>query len=188
VWWFRLRPGPPPDPDALSPLNMVKGKTWKHWLVRGVLLVWGLQVIWLGFHFAPEMRDLALRVAQGKVGAAIRQEDPLYPWFMSLAGLMPEKAAYVFLDNYEAGKEIEARYFLAPRRHILLPPEVPADFLFYVLHRQKATFLLLRDRQQPLGPGARAALRSPAFHPVDLPGPGAAWRVNPEALQWGFYD
>ena len=167
---------------------MLQTSKWKSWVIRGTLLLWALQVIWLFCHFGPEMRDLARRLAAGDVGAAIRQEEPLYPWVQSLAAIIPEQATYVFLDDYEAGKEIEARYFLSPRRHILLPPQVPADFLFYVLHQQKASFLIIRDRQRPLGPGAQAARSSPAFRPLDLPGPGLAFRVDPGLLGWGFYD
>ncbi len=167
---------------------MLPTKNWKPWLVRSLLIIWGLQVAWLFFHFYPEIHDLARRAAHGNVGAAIRQEDPLYPWLKSLAVLIPPNATYVFLDNYEAGKEIEARYFLIPRRHILLSPQVPADFLFYVIHQEKASFLILRDREQPLGPGVEAARLSPAFRPVDLPGPGLVFRVDQSALKWGFYD
>jgi len=105
-----------------------------------------------------------------------------------LAGLMPESATYVFLDDYAAGKEIEVRYYLAPRRHILLSPGVPASFLFYALHQEQATFLLIRESQKPLGPGARAAMHSPAFQPVKLPGPGLTFRVDESRLRWGFYD
>jgi hypothetical protein len=167
---------------------MLRATIWKSRIIRGVLLLWALQVIWLFCHFEPEMRDLARRLAAGDVGPAIRQEEPLYPWLKSLAVIIPEQATYVFLDDYEAGKEIEAHYYLAPRRHILLPPQVPADFLFYVLHQEKASFLIIRDRQQPLGPGAQAARSSPAFRPLDLPGPGLAFRVDPGLLGWGFYD
>jgi len=167
---------------------MLQTSNWKSWVIRGTLLLWALQVIWLFFHFGPEMRDLAWRVSRGDVGSAIRQEEPLYPWVQSLAVIIPEQATYVFLDDYEAGKEIEARYFLSPRRHILLPPQVPADFLFYVLHQEKASFLIIRDRQRPLGHGAQAARSSPAFRPLDLPGPGLAFRVDPGLLGWGFYD
>jgi hypothetical protein len=167
---------------------MSPARTWQSWLVRSVLLLWALQVIWLVSYFGPEIKDLAGRLARGNVGAAVRLEDPLYPWLKSLAAVIPEPAAYVFLDNYEAGKEIEARYFLTPRRHILLVPDVTADFLFYVLHQEKASFLIIRDRQAPLGPGVRAALGSAAFRPVDLPGPGLAFRVDYHLLKWGFYD
>jgi hypothetical protein len=167
---------------------MLDATNWKTWIIRGVLVAWGLQVIWLGFHFAPEGRDLVRRIDQRDVGGAIRQEDPLYPWLRSLAAVIPEHGTYVFLDDYQAGKEIEARYFLTPRRHLLLSPRVPADFLFYVLHQEKASFLIIRDTGKPLGPGAQAARRSPACHPVDLPGPGLVFQVDYRLLRWGFYD
>lgn len=161
---------------------------WKFWLTGVVVTLWGLQIIWLFWHFAPEVQDLARRLGRQEFGSAIRQEDPLYRWSMALAALIPPGAAYIFLDNYEAGKEIEVRYHLAPRRHFLMAPEAPAPFLFSALHRQQASFLLIRDRNQPLGPGTRAALRSGALEPLDLPGPGRAYRVDYPRLRWGFYD
>ena len=167
---------------------MTSAKTWRFWLVRLVLGLWGLQVLWLIWHFGPEARDLAQRAARGSLGSAIRQEDPLYRWATALQAVIPESAAYVFLDDYAAGKEIEVRYYLAPRRHILLSPEVPASFLFYALHQEHAAFLLIRESQRPLGPGARGAMHSPAFQPVNLPGPGLIFRVDASCLGWGFYD
>ncbi len=167
---------------------MTPAKTWRLWLVRLVLGLWGLQVLWLIWHFSPEIGDLARRVARGDVGAAIRQEAPLYRWATRLKAVIPEHATYVFLDDYAAGKEIEVRYYLAPRRHLLLPPEVPASFLFYALHQEGATFLLIRESQKPLGTGALAAMHSAAFHRVDVPGPGLVFRVDADLLGWGFYD
>ncbi len=163
-------------------------KNWKLLLTRLFLVLWGLQVLYLGWHFGPEAADLVRRLSRGDVGAAIRQEDPFYQWIKSLARLIPERATYVFLDTYEAGKEIEVRYFLAPRRHILLYPDVPPSFLFYALHRDEASFLIIRDKTQPLGPGAQAALASPAVREVPLPGPGRVFRVEAALLRWGFYD
>jgi hypothetical protein len=156
--------------------------------MRLIIGIWGLQVLWLIWHFGPEASDLAQRAARGDLGAAINQAEPLYRWTVALKGIIPESATYVFLDDYAAGKEIEVRYQLAPRRHILLSPEVPASFLFYALHQEHATFLLIRESQKPLGPGARAALDSPAFHRVNLPGPGLVFRVDDSRLGWGFYD
>jgi hypothetical protein len=167
---------------------MTARKTWRLWLVRLVLGLWGLQVLWLIWHFSPEAADLARRVARGDVGAAIRQEAPLYRWAAQLKAVIPEHATYVFLDDYAAGKEIEVRYHLAPRRHLLLSPEVPAGFLFYTLHQEGAAFLLIRESKQPLGPGVQAAMRSPAFHRLNLPGPGLVFRVDADRLGWGFYD
>jgi hypothetical protein len=161
---------------------------WKFYLTRTLLVLWGLQLLWLAWHFSPEARDLVRRIAHGDVGTAIRQEDPLYRWSRELAALIPPDAAYVFLDNYEAGKEIEVRYYLAPRRHLLLPPDAVPPFLFYVLHQEQASFLLIREGDHPQGPGAQAAVRSQAVQPVVIPGPGKVYRVDHRRLHWGFYD
>jgi hypothetical protein len=167
---------------------MAHPKSSRLWLLRLILLLWGLQVAWLAWHFGGEIRELGVRVAQGEAGEAIRQEDSFYRWLAALAQMMPPQAAYVFLDNYEAGKDIEARYHLAPRRHVLLPPEVPASFLFYFLRREKASFLIVRDQGRPLGPGARAAIHSPALRPLDLSGLGLVFRVDWARLHGDFYD
>jgi hypothetical protein len=167
---------------------MARTITWKARLIQAILILWGLQCLYLAWHFAPEVQEMAWRISRLDVGRQIRQEDPLYRWTAALAAIIPPDATYVFLDDYEAGKEIQARYFLAPRRHILLSPQAPASFLFYTLHQEKASFLLIRDREQPLGPGAQAAIKSPALRPVPLPGPGLAYRVDAKQLSWGFYD
>jgi hypothetical protein len=167
---------------------MIPRKTWRYWLVRLILGLWGLQVLWLIWHFGPEAGDLVQRAARGDVGGAIRQEEPLYRWATDLKAIIPEHAAYVFLDDYAAGKAIQVRYFLAPRRQIRLAPNVPASFLFYELHQNQASFLLIRQSPKPLGTGARAAFASPAFHRINLPGPGLAFRVDAKLLGWGFYD
>jgi hypothetical protein len=161
---------------------------WKNILTRTLLVLWGAQIIWLAWHFGPEARDLVRRIAHGDVGAAIRQEDPLYRWSRELAALIPPDASYVFLDNYEAGKEIEVRYYLAPRRHLLLLPDSPAPFLFYALHQEQASFMLIREGAKPLGPGAQAAVRSQALQELSVTGPGKVYRVDHRRLLWGFYD
>lgn len=161
---------------------------WKSRLIGAILLLWGVQIIWLFWHFRPDVQDMARRLGQRQVGGAIRQEDPLYAWAKALSTVLPPDATYVLLDHYEAGKEIEVRYFLVPRRQILLDPEVPAPFLFYTLHQEQATFLLLLEGAQHLRPGVQAALRSGALEPVDLPGPGLVYRVDYPRLHWGLYD
>jgi hypothetical protein len=163
-------------------------RNWKLWLTRVLLALWSLQIIWLVWHFLPEARDLARRLAQWQVGEAVRREDPLYRWTQALAALIPPGAAYVFLDNYEAGKEIEVRYHLTPRRHHLLSPETPAPFLFHALHREQASFLIIRQGEKPLGPGVQAAVRSQALQEIAVPGPGKVFRVDHARLHWGFYD
>lgn len=167
---------------------MARLTSWRPWLLRLVLFLWGLELMWLAWHFSPEVRDLVWRMATVQVGQAIRQEDPFYRWLTALAALIPQDATYLFLDHYEAGKEIEARYHLVPRRHVLLAPEVPPSFLFYVARKEKASFLIVRDREKPLGPGVLAAVQSPAFGAVALPGPGLVFRVDYNRLPGSFYD
>jgi len=163
-------------------------RNWRPWLIKCIAFLWGLQVVWLAWHFGPEARELAWRATHHRIGEAIRQEDPFYRWVTALAALISPEATYIFLDDYEAGKEIEARYHLTPRRHILLPPDVPPSFLFYALRKERASFLIIRDRERPLGPGVQAAIRSPAFSPVELPGPGLLFRVDYSQLRGDFYD
>jgi hypothetical protein len=167
---------------------MTSAKTWRLWILRLILGLWSLQVLWLIWHFGPEAGDVARKVAHGEVGAAIRQKDPLYHWSVRLKAVIPSNATYVILDDYAAGKEIQVRYYLAPRRHILMSPSVPASFLFYTLHQDNASFLLIREPTQPLGPGVQAVLNSPAFQQVNLAGPGQVFRVDSKLLRWGFYD
>ncbi len=167
---------------------MTLARNWRTWLLGSIVLLWGLQGLWLAWHFQEEGRELARDLWHGQVGAAVRQKDPFWQWLNTLATLMPPDSTYIFLDNYEAGKEIQARYRLTPRRHVLLAPDVPPSFLFYFLRREKASFLIVRDPGRPLGSGVVAAENSPAFHAVDLPGPGLVFRVDWGRLRGEFYD
>lgn len=160
----------------------------KIWLVRVVLLAWGVQVLWLGWHLAPEVADMAQRLASGRVGEAVRREDPFYRWLLELARLMPPDAAYVFLDRYEAGKEIEARYHLYPRRHILGLPNLPPSYLFYALRRHRASFLVVHTAKEPLSPEVKTATATAAFVPLHLAGPGQVYQVRTTRLAGDFYD
>ena len=166
---------------------MKASNNWRHRLFWVLLGLWMLQIIWLAWHFTPEVRDLAGRVADQRTGAAIRQEDPLYHWLQAGAPLIPPHSTYVFVDNYEAGKEIEARYHLAPRRHILLAPDTPPSFLFYTLRNDKAAFLLVREGDKPWA-SRQAVQASPAFHRLAVPGPGLLYRVDYPKLLGRFYD
>ena len=151
---------------------MTPAKTWRLWLVGLILGLWGLQVLWLVWHFGPEAGTWPGEPPAGDVGAAIRQEDPLYRWATALQAVIPEHATYVFLDNYDAGKEIEVRYYLAPRRHLLLSPEVPAGFLFYALHQEQAAFLLIRESQTASGAGGPGRPALPRLSAGEPPGAG----------------
>ncbi|MBM4294875.1 MAG: hypothetical protein FJ126_08240 [Deltaproteobacteria bacterium] len=164
---------------------MTKAKVW---LVRAILLLWSVQLIWLAWYFAPEVKELAQSVADRRLGEEVRREDPYYRWLQSLAGLIPSGATYIFLDDYEAGKEIIARYHLIPRKHVLLSPNVPPIFLFYKVRQEKAAFVIIRDKERPPGPGLSAALGSPAFQPLDVPGPGLVLQVDYLKVRGEFYD
>ena len=159
----------------------------KNWLTTIILTAWGLQILWLAWHFAPEAGDAGKRLIQGTWGQAIRQEDPFYRWVAQLKEVIPPRAAYVFLDRYEAGKEIEARYHLYPRRHMLLSPKAPPSFLYYTLRSHRASYLVMMNGGQPLV-GLKSALASPAFQAVDLQGPGLVFKADPTRLSGDFYD
>lgn len=166
---------------------MKLANNWRHWLCWLFTGLWILQVIWLGWYFAPEARELVWRLARQHTGAAIRQEDSFYRWLLALAAIIPPRDTYIFLDNYEAGKEIEARYHLTPRRHVLLPPEVSPNFLFYTLSQEKASFLIIREGDKSWE-SIDAVKESAAFRLLPVPGPGLVFRVDRERLLGGFYD
>lgn len=163
-------------------------RTSKLSLVRVVLFLWLIQVIWLAWYFAPETGDTGKRLLQGSWGQAIREEDPYYRWLEALKEDIPPRAAYVFLDRYEAGKEIEARYHLYPRRHTLLAPQAPPSFLYFYLRRYQASYLLVRDPKQAAAPGIRVAICSPAFRPLEFLGPGLVFKVDYQLIHGDFYD
>jgi hypothetical protein len=167
---------------------MAPVKTWRFWLVRLLLALWGLQILWLIWHFGPEAGQIARRLAHHEVGVASRQGDLLHHWAEALRTIIPAHASYVFLDDYAAGKAFRVRYFLSPRRQILKTPNLPASFLFYALRQNDASFLILRGAPQVPGPGVQAALHCPAVRPLNLPGPGRVFRVDARVLNWGFYD
>jgi len=159
------------------------------WLFRVVLLLWGLQGGWLVWHYAPDAADLAGRLSQGAWGQAVRQEDPFCRWLAEVSRALPPQAVYLFLDDYEAGKEIEARYHLYPRHHHLISLETPPSFLFYWLRRENATGLVIRRyRDHALGPGLGAALQTPALKLLSLSDHGLIFQVDPTRLQGAFYD
>lgn len=162
-------------------------KSWQVYSVKFLSCLWGLQTLWLAWHFAPEAGDAGKRLLQGSWGQAVRQEDPFYRWVTQLKEVIPPRASYVFLDRYEAGKEIEARYYLYPRRHILLSPKAPPSFLYYTLKGNRASYLVMMNKGQPLI-GLQTALASPAFQKVDLQGLGLVFKVDPARLSGDFYD
>jgi hypothetical protein len=161
---------------------------WLSLALRLVLVLWVLQLAWLAWHLRQESADLGRRLWGQTWGEAIRRDDPFYRWLLEIQRLIPPDAVYLFLDNYEAGKEIEARYHLFPRKHLLRLPGAPPSLLFYTLRQHQVSHLLKRDGKPPPGPGLHAALDLGAVEPLDLPGPGAVYRLHPERLTGGFYD
>jgi hypothetical protein len=162
--------------------------TWHSNIIRVVLVLWLLQVLWLAWHFGPEAGDAGKRLTQGAWGEAVRAEDPYYRWLVKLQDIIPPRSAYVFLDRYEAGKYIAARYHLYPRRQVRLAPQTPPGFLYFHIRRHQASHLLIRDPEHPLAPATQAALASSAFQRLELPGPGLAFEVAHARLHGDFYD
>lgn len=173
---------PPANPGVLS-----SGRFRPIWPALALIIL-GLQVASLAWQLRKEVADLARRGWHGTWGETVRKEDPFYLWLNRLKALIPESATYVFLDRYEFGKEIEARYHLFPRRHLLLLPDVPASLLFHTLRQYGVTYLLVREGQKPPGPGLRALLELGALEPLAVPGPGLAYRVDTSHIKGAFYD
>ncbi len=159
-----------------------------HWLLRLILVLFVLQLGWLAWQLRGDLRDMAWRAWHHSWGTAVREEDPFYRWVTELNRDIPQEATYVFLDNYEAGKEVEARYHLFPRRHLLLLPESPPSLLFYTLKQNQVTYIFVRDAKLPPGPGLEAVLNLGAAKRLNLPGPGLVYEIDPQRIQGGFYD
>jgi len=174
------KPATPSDPRGAG--------RWGPLLCRMLFLLWVLQLFWLAWELREEGLDLGRRVLSQAGGEAVRQEDPFYRWLANLQKVIPPEAAYLFLDNYEAGREIEARYHLFPRRHALLGPDAPPSLFFHTLGRQGVTYLLVRDDRRLPGSGLKAALAVGAATPLEGPGPGLVYRLDPSRLKGGFYD
>jgi hypothetical protein len=162
--------------------------TGPHWLLRLVLVLFVLQLGWLVWQLRGDIGDMARRGWSHTWGTAVRQEDPFYRWVAELDRDIPPGVTYLFLDNYEAGKEVEARYHLFPREHLLLLPESSPSLLFYTLRQNHVTYIFVRDAKLPPGPGLQAALDLGAAQPLSLPGPGLVYRVDPKLIAGGFYD
>jgi hypothetical protein len=158
------------------------------WLLRLIVVFWILQLAWLGWLLREEIVDIPRRVGSLSWGEAVRQEDPFYCWLAQLDQVIPPDVTYIFLDNYEAGKEIEARYHLFPRRHVLIGPEAPPSLLFHLIRHEQPSYLLVREPTLRLRPGLKAALAAKALEPLPAPGPGLAFRVKPDRIAGGFYD
>ncbi len=160
----------------------------RQWLLRLVLFLFVCQLGWLAWQLRGDFADLAHRSWTHTWGNAVSAEDPFYRWVAELNQAIPSGITYVFLDNYEAGKEVEARYHLFPRRHLLLLPESQPSLLFYTLKQNQVSYIFVRDASQPMGPGLKAALELGTAKQLDLPGPGLVFQVDARLIKGGFYD
>ncbi|MCL6622132.1 MAG: hypothetical protein K6T55_08535 [Syntrophobacterales bacterium] len=158
------------------------------WLTRLFLLLWALQGLWVLWELGPDVLDSGRRLLWGPRGAAVRLEDPFYLWILELSREIPPSGAYLFLDRYERGKEIEARYHLFPRRHVLGAPNLPPSYLFYLLRHHQAGFLVAHTAPEPLSPEVARAVATPAFSACPPSGRGLLFRVDLGRLQGDFYD
>lgn len=158
------------------------------WLLRLFLLAWALQGLLVLRELGPEIPDTGRRFLNGPRGAAVRLEDPFYRWVEELARVIPPESTYLFLDRYERGKEIEARYHLFPRRHVLGSPQLPPTYLFYLLRHHNAGFLVAHTAPEPLSPMVARAVRTPAFAALPPSGQGHIFRVDVSRLKGDFYD
>jgi hypothetical protein len=175
-------------PQITPKASQTPPPTGRHWLVRLVLVLFVLQLGWLVWQLRGDIGDMARRGWFHTWGPAVRQEDPFYRWVAELDRDIPPGVTYLFLDNYEAGKEVEARYHLFPREHLLLLPESSPSLLFYTLRQNHVTYIFVRDAKLPPGPGLQAVLDLGAAQLLNLPGPGLVYRVDPKLIKGGFYD
>jgi hypothetical protein len=174
--------------QASDTSSLTQKTPWHRWLLRLVLVLFVLQLGWLVWQLRGDIGDMARRGWFHTWGPAVRQEDPFYRWVAELDRDIPPGVTYLFLDNYEAGKEVEARYHLFPREHLLLLPESSPSLLFYTLRQNHVTYIFVRDAKLPPGPGLQAVLDLGAAQLLNLPGPGLVYRVDPKLIKGGFYD
>jgi hypothetical protein len=153
-----------------------------------LLGLWLGQVAWLAWHFAPEVLDLTSRLAGGRIGEAVRQEDPFYTWLDEVKAMVPDTGTYIFVDCYEAGKDIQARYYLYPRKIVRLNPLATPTVLFDEISRKGADFLVLRECN--LYPQWQFLFQpdNPVFQALPETGPGMVFKVDPQRVRGGFYD
>jgi hypothetical protein len=168
--------------------SQTPASSWLSWALRFIFVLWVLQLAWVAWQLREETGDLGRRLWRQSWGEAVRREDLFYRWLIEVQRLMPPEAVYLFLDNYEAGKEIEARYHLFPRTHLLRLPEAPPSLLFHTLRQHQVSHLLVRDAKRPPGPGLQAAVNLGAANRLDLPGLGLVFLVDPTLITGGFYD
>jgi hypothetical protein len=157
-------------------------------IIHITTILWLLQVGWLGWWFAPEAKDIAVRLANGQIGESIRRHDPFFQWMEVLKTIIPHCATYVLVDCYEAGQDIVARYSLYPRRFERALPTTTPSVLFDLLAREQASFLLVRECNLPSSLNYLENRQNPAIVRLPISGPGLVYRVDYPRLIGGYYD
>jgi hypothetical protein len=167
------------------PVNLI-GKEIS--LRQGILFLWLVQLGWLTWHFAPEALDLTQRLVSGRIGEVVRQEDPYYQWLGEIKELLPPESTYIFVDCYEAARDIQTRYILYPRKMVTLNPLATPTVLFEEIKKERAEYLVLRECnlyphwQFLFEPG------NAVFQALPESGAGMVFRVEPHKVTGGFYD
>jgi hypothetical protein len=153
-----------------------------------ILGLWLLQLIWLAWHFAPEAWDIGCRLATCRTGEAVHREEAYYRWLKEIEALLPPTSTYIFVDCYEAGKDIEAGYILYPRKIVTMNPLATPAALFEEIKREGVEYLVLRECN--LYPHWQFLFQphNPVFHPLPVSGPGLVFKVDLQKLTGGFYD
>lgn len=156
------------------------------WAILGLL--WLGQLAYLSWHFAPETVTLARDLAAGRWGEALRRQDPLAREAEKLAAVLPPTAAYLFLDYYEAARDIKIRYLLYPRRQVRLEPRVTPTRLYAEIRRQQAEYLVLPRQVVFLGLDFLFQAEPEPFRPLTGDFDALVFQVEPQRLQGDFYD
>jgi hypothetical protein len=153
-----------------------------------ILVLWLGQLAWLAWHFAPEVVDLTQRLASGRIGEVVRQEDSFYTWLGEIKARVPDNSTYIFVDCYEAGKDNQARYFLYPRKMVSLNPLATPTVLFEEIDKEGSSFLVLRECN--LYPQWQFLFQpeNQVFQALPVSGPGLVFKVDPQRVTGGFYD
>jgi hypothetical protein len=157
-------------------------------LIQIILALWFVQMVWLAWHFAPEAADLTCRLATCRTGEAVRREEPYYRWLEEVKALLPPSSTYIFVDCYEAGKDIAAGYILYPRKIDTMNPMATPSALFEKIKKEQAEYLILRECN--LYPQWQFLFQpdNPVFHRLAVSGPGLVFKVDLQKLTGGFYD
>ena len=95
------------------------------------------------------------------------------PGLKKSKALMPPASTFIFVDCYEAGKDIEAGYILYPRKIVTMNPMATPTALFEEIKKEGAEYLILRECN--LYPQWQFLFQpdNPVFHRVEVP--GRAW-------------